>query len=88
MRYTPKRVRQIMPGRKRAPEAGWYVLRFDGRQIRESVSQECLPAITHTINRLGGLDSESFAPRKFYNLADGGAEQLSLFEASTEYDLD
>ena len=86
--HNPERATKDNERNNALASAGWHVLRFDGRQIRESVSQECLPAVTNTINRLGGLDSESFAPRRFYNLADGSAEQLSLFEAGTEYDLD
>jgi len=86
--HNPERATRDNERNNALASVGWHVLRFDGRQIRESVSQECLPAITNTISRLGGLDRESFAPRKFYNLADGSAEQLSLFEASTEYDLD
>jgi len=86
--HNPKRASRDNERNNALASAGWHVLRFDGRQIRESVSQECLPAITNTINRLGGLDSESLAPRRFYNLANVSAEQLSLFEPGTEYDLD
>jgi very-short-patch-repair endonuclease len=68
--------------------AGWHVLRFNGHQIRESLADECLPQITTTITRLGGLSSEGLAPRVFYNTPAGSVEQLSLFEADTEYDLD
>jgi very-short-patch-repair endonuclease len=68
--------------------AGWRVLRFTGQQVRESVTEYCLPEITGAIERLGGLDSERFAPRHFYNLPDGAAEQLSLFKPGMDYDLD
>jgi very-short-patch-repair endonuclease len=68
--------------------AGWHVLRFNGRQIRESLSDYCVPPIAETINILGGLADEGFVPRVFYQRPEGLAQQLSLFEEGTEYDLD
>ena len=38
--------------------AGWYVLRFNGRQVRESMNEYCLPKVTGMINRLDGLGEE------------------------------
>jgi very-short-patch-repair endonuclease len=66
--------------------AGWHVLRFNTGQIRESLNPYCIPQITETITRLGGLSDEGLVPRKFYNLPSGSAEQLALFEESAEYD--
>lgn len=84
--------------RKRIPEdnrrdnalqsAGWHVLRFNGKQIRESLSSYCVPQITDTISALGGLVDEGLVPRVFYKSEEGLAQQLSLFDESTEYDLD
>lgn len=67
---------------------GWHVLRFSGHQIRESMAQDCVPKITGTINTLGGLSNESPAPRVFYQVSDGTAQQLTLFEDEVDYDLD
>jgi very-short-patch-repair endonuclease len=68
--------------------AGWHVLRFNGRQIHESMSDYCVPEIAKTINSLGGLVDEGLVPRVFHQGPEGLAQQLSLFEESTEYDLD
>jgi very-short-patch-repair endonuclease len=68
--------------------AGWRVLRFNGRQIRESMNDYCVPRIAKTINNLGGLDDEGLVPRVFHKRPDGIAQQLSLFEQNTEYDLE
>ena len=67
---------------------GWHVLRFNGRQIRESLSDYCVPQIAETINTLGGLIDEGLVPRIFYQRPEGLAQQLSLFEENIEYDLD
>lgn len=67
---------------------GWHVLRFNGRQIRESLTEYCIPQITQTINTMGGLTDEGLVPRAFYQTPTGLAQQLSLFEENAEYDLD
>ena len=46
--------------------AGWHVLRFNGRQIRESLGDYCVPQIAETINTLRGLTDEGVVPRTFY----------------------
>jgi very-short-patch-repair endonuclease len=61
-------------------EAGWKILRFTTFHIREEMAEYCIPTIRKTINRHGGLKSESVAPRKFLNLPEGGAQQLGLFD--------
>jgi len=68
--------------------AGWHVLRFNGRQIHESLSDYCVPQIAETINTLGGLTDEGLVPRVFYQRPEGLVQQMSLFEESEEYDLD
>ena len=68
--------------------AGWQVMRFTGRQIREQMADYCVPKITAMINRLDGLQEEGLVPRQFYSTPDGQAQQLSLFEAGAEYDAD
>jgi hypothetical protein len=62
------------------------VLRFNGCQIRESLTAYCIPKITDTINSLDGLSDEGLVPRVFYQLPDGMAQQLSLFEQDTDYE--
>jgi len=64
------------------------VLRFNGHDICQRIAEYCISSITKMINTLGGLADESLVPRTFYNTLEGMAQQLSLFEASTEYDLD
>jgi very-short-patch-repair endonuclease len=68
--------------------AGWHVLRFNGHQIRESLSAYCVLQIARTISTLGGLTDEGLVPRVFYQTPGGLAQQLSLFEESAQYDLD
>lgn len=67
---------------------GWHVLRFNGHQIRESMSEYCVPKITEMINRLDGLGEERLVPRTFHSSSEGIAQQLTLFERDAEYDLD
>ena len=68
--------------------AGWHVLRFNGSQIRESTAEYCVPSITATVNRLGGLTDEGLIPRRFYTMPEGIGQQLTLFEEEAEYELD
>ncbi len=68
--------------------AGWHILRFNGRQIRETLGSYCTPEITKAVNRLGGPSGEGPAPRKFLTLPEGEATQLTLFEESETYDLE
>ncbi len=68
--------------------AAWHVLRFNGKQIRESVTEYCVPQITNTINRLGGLNDEGLVPRKFYNLPEGVGQQLTLLDKEEEINLE
>jgi len=67
---------------------GWHVLRFNGRQIRESLTDYCVPKVTKMINRLDGLSQEGLVSRTFHDAPDGLAQQLTLFEDRADYDLD
>ena len=67
---------------------GWHVLRFNGQQIRETMSEYCVPKIMKTIGTLGGLAEERLVPRQFFNMSEGVAQQLTLFEEQLEYELD
>ena len=68
--------------------AGWHVLRFDTQQIQETAGTYCISKVEKTIKTLGGLQEETLAPRLFYELPEGHAQQLSLFEEGPNYDLD
>ena len=75
-------------GRERAPLdnardnalqiAGWTVLRFNTRQIRENFQTECLRAMEAGINQLGGLATNGLVPRYFYTKGDSSVQQLNL----------
>ena len=56
--------------------------------LYQSIVTYCVPKIEATINRLGGLDENSLAPRKFYELPEGSAQQLAFFEQESDYELD
>jgi very-short-patch-repair endonuclease len=46
---------------------GWHILRFNGPQVNEEMADYCLPAVTRTINKLGGVDEEERAiPRRIH----------------------
>ena len=68
--------------------AGWSVLRFNGKQIREQVAEYCIPAAMTTMNRLGGLSTEGLIPRRFDPDHPDAPRQLTLFESPAEYDVD
>lgn len=67
---------------------GWTVLRFNGKQIRERMIEYCIPKIMENVNRAGGLTANGLIPRPFDPERPEGAQQLTLFEAGPEYDLD
>lgn len=58
---------------------GWNVLRFSTIQIREKSESYCIPKITETINKLGGVDEGGVIPRRI-ELETDGAFQLGLFD--------
>jgi very-short-patch-repair endonuclease len=68
--------------------AGWSVLRFNGKQIREEATEYCVPAVMETINELGGLTTEGLIPRKFDPYYPDAPRQLTLFESGVEYDVE
>jgi very-short-patch-repair endonuclease len=68
--------------------ADWRLLRFNTLQIREKMTKYCLPTIMENINKLGGLEEQRQMPRKVNLDAQGGWQQLSLFESGTQDDLD
>jgi len=60
--------------------AGWKVLRFTTAQIREQMTEYCVPNIAETINYLGGLDEGGFISRRIDLNAPYGSRQLGLFD--------
>lgn len=64
---------------------GWQVLRFNTAQIREEMAEYCVPAITETINRLGGLSDDGLIGRRFVSAPEGIGQQLALFEEASAY---
>jgi very-short-patch-repair endonuclease len=67
---------------------GWSILRFNGLQVRESTTEHCIPQIIETVNRLDGLTANGLIPRPFDPERPDGPQQLTLFEAGPDYDLD
>ena len=60
--------------------AGWTVLRYNTRQIRESFQTECGRGLEASINKLGGLSSDGLVPRVFYTRGSSSVQQLNLFD--------
>jgi very-short-patch-repair endonuclease len=83
-----ERVQQDNRRHNHLQSAGWRVLRFNGKQIRQAMAEYCMPEITEMITTLGGLSDEGLVPRVFYQTSEGVEQQLSLFEADINYDLD
>ena len=67
---------------------GWAILRFNGKQIRESTVDYCIPKIAESINRLGGLTTEGIMPRMVNPEDLYGLWQLALFDAGPESEVD
>ncbi len=47
---------------------GWNVIRFDSSQIHEKMETYCLPTIMTNINKLGGIDFDKAAMKRFKKL--------------------
>lgn len=65
---------------------GYQVLRFDTSQVREKLTEYCVPQIIETVNRLGGLADPNEPPRAYTETPDGIAQQMTLFEDPTAQD--
>lgn len=61
-------------------KAGWTLLRFDSRQIREQMVEYCVPEIVEAIKSLGGIDEGGLVPRVIDLNAPEGSRQLGLFD--------
>lgn len=55
---------------------GWNVLRFTTDQIREQMTDYCVPSVVKTVNVMGGLDEGGVLPRK---INSGPSRQFDLF---------
>lgn len=44
---------------------GWSVIRFDSYQIKEKMETYCLPTIMTNINKLGGIEFDQLAMKRF-----------------------
>ena len=78
-----ERTRQDYIRQNAVAAAGWQVLRFDTRQIREQMESYCVPVIRQAIQEQGGLTSAGLVPPRYY--PETNATQLSLFEGQGEY---
>lgn len=58
--------------------AGWKILRFTTQQIHEQTDDYCIPEVTRTITKLGGVD-DGFVPRRIDSRPDY-PYQLGLFD--------
>jgi very-short-patch-repair endonuclease len=67
---------------------GWHTLRFNTAQVLEGGFDETIPPIMQAVNRFGGLTSDGLIPRPFTPSQPAAAQQLTLFEAGPEYDVD
>ena len=68
--------------------AGWRLLRFNGKHVREKMADYCVPKITEMVNKLGSPSNEGLVPRVFYPTPEGVAQQLTMFEEEQNYDPD
>lgn len=57
---------------------GWHILRFNGSQVNEEMAGYCLPAVTQTINKLGGVDEKERAVPRRVHLET--PDQLDFFD--------
>jgi len=58
---------------------GWSVIRFDSIQIREKMETYCIPTIKVNINKLGGIDFDETAMKRFLR-QNPGANYPTYFE--------
>ncbi|MBI3732442.1 MAG: DUF559 domain-containing protein [Chloroflexi bacterium] len=63
---------------------GWRTLRFNTPQIREQLTEYCLPTVIENINRLGGVDEGGILPRHILMEEQAVWQQTTLFDAIEE----
>lgn len=59
--------------------AGWKVLRFGTKEIRERIDEYCIPIVAESINKLGGISEDRYIPRMI-NVEEQGSYQMGLFD--------
>jgi very-short-patch-repair endonuclease len=62
--------------------AGWSHLRFNTKQVRDKLSEYCVPQIQENIARLGGLDEQETVSAKGDSSVPLDWHQLILFDSS------
>ena len=82
---TPERAPEDNRRNNDLASGGWQVLRFSTAQIREQMTEYCVPRIVETVNRLGGMESLTDSPRCYYPTDDGIVQQLTLFDRKSAY---
>lgn len=85
---TAERVKADKERSNELSAAHWHLLRFTGEQIRERMASYCMTRMTELINRLGGLEEPTVAPRVFYESSAGSAQQLALLDEEAPYEPD
>ncbi len=58
---------------------GWSVIRFNSEEINEKMETYCIPVIKTSINKLGGIDIDNDAVKRFLK-HDPGASYPTFFE--------
>jgi very-short-patch-repair endonuclease len=58
---------------------GWSVLRFNTAQIRESISDYCVPKVVETVNGMGGIARDGDLPERLQERLIDGSYQLDMF---------
>ncbi len=67
--------------------AGWRVLRFTRRQVRERMSY-CMENIEETISKLDGVKRVDQPPSLYYVTPSGATKRRAVYEERAEYNLD
>lgn len=77
---NPKRAASDTERDNALKTAGWNLLRFSTKHIREGLDSYCVPTIVKVINSLGGIDDGVVVRRHIDLTAPNGAYQLRMFE--------
>ena len=80
----PKRIPQDNLRDNALETAGWSLLRFSTRHIREKLEAYCLPTVVKEINNLGGIDEGKAIARKIDLAMPRGMQQPSLFDSKPD----
>ncbi len=75
----PKRIPEDNLRDNNLETAGWKLLRFNTRQIREQMQAYCLPTIAENVNNMGGLETDGVRGQRV-NLDPTTLTQRGLFD--------